>query len=250
MSAAPCLTIDVEDFYEGMATLGHVLDPPARPEPGLAALATVLADQPGRITTFVVGRHAEAAAPHLRALAAAGHEIASHGPDHGRLPDGGRPLVEWLRSGREMVEDAVGAAVAGFRSPRFDLPAQTPLHDFRAAIAEAGFDYVSDTHRLGAHSAVAELPVTIAGPSVLAGGSYQRLVPTPVVTGLVRRTTEPCVLYYHSYDFGHELPALASARSPAVVSQVLGRGRIGPIFRQILATFGSQTCQEALHAVR
>ena len=137
MSAAPCLTIDVEDFYEGMATLGHVLDPPARPEPGLAALATVLADQPGRITTFVVGRHAEAAAPHLRALVAAGHEIASHGPD------------------------------------------------------------------------------PIAGPSVLAGGSYQRLVPTPVVTGLVRRTTEPCVLYYHSIDFGHELPALASAGSPA-----------------------------------
>lgn len=250
MSAAPCLTVDVEDFYEGMHTLGHDIEPPPHQESGLVAVRRLLAGRGCHITLFVVGRWATAAATELRALASDGHEIASHGPDHGRLPKSGPALHDWLRAGREMVEEAVGVPVTGFRSPRFDLPDETPLRAFREAIAGAGFSYVSDTHRAGADSPVVEIPVAVAWHLPYGGGSYQRLIPRRAVSALVRRAPDPCVLYYHSYDFGHELPPLASARSTAVVAQVLGRRRIAPTFERLIDDVGSRTCSEAVHALR
>jgi hypothetical protein len=249
-SIPPCLTVDVEDFSEGMAVLGHDVTAPTTREPGVRALGRLLERRPARVTLFVVGRHARAAGDELRSLAAAGHEIASHGPDHGRLPGERRALAEWLRTGREMVEDVVGQPVRGFRSPRFDLPAERDLPEFRDLIAGAGFSYVSDTSRSGSSSPVAELPIARRGWVPIGGGSYQRLMPRKVVASLTRAVQPPAVLYYHSYDFGKELPSLRSARSPMVASQLLGRSRIAPTFEFLLDELGSQTCTEALDAVR
>ncbi len=69
----------------------------------------------------------------LAGLAAQGHELASHGPDHGRLPDDPGTLLEWLRRGRTMLEDLVQLPVQGFRSPRFDVPPGLGLARYRAA---------------------------------------------------------------------------------------------------------------------
>jgi peptidoglycan/xylan/chitin deacetylase (PgdA/CDA1 family) len=248
--SAVCLTVDVEDFYEGMHTLGHDLAPPARPEPGLGALRRLLDRHDARITLFVVGRHAEKYADALRALAADGHEIASHGPDHGRLPGAGAQLTTWLRSGRTMLEDVVQRRVTGFRSPRFDLPVGVDVERFRDAIEAAGFAYVSDTRRSVKSRTLAELPVSFLGPLPLGGGSYQRLVPAAATAAFVRRRGGPTVLYYHSYDFGRELPPLRSARSPAVVAQLLARPRIADVFGRVLTEFGSQTCTEVIDALR
>ena len=249
-SRSPCFTVDVEDFYEGMKALGHDVTPPPAREPGIRALARLLEHRSARITLFVVGRHAAAAGDALRSLAEAGHEIASHGPDHGRLP--GRPsaLAGWLRAGREMVEDVVGRPVRGFRSPRFDVPAELDVAGFRDLIAEAGFAYVSDTWRSGPSSPVAELPIAQRWRVPIGGGSYQRLFPRKVVASLTRGMAPPAVLYYHSYDFGKELPPWRSARSPRVASQLLGRTRIASTFEFLLDELGSRTCTEALDAVR
>ena len=249
-SLPPCLTVDVEDFYEGMEVLGHDVTAAPTGEPGIRALGRLLEGRAARITLFVVGRHAGAAGDALRSLAAAGHEIASHGPDHGRLPVERRALADWLRAGREMVEDVVGLPVRGFRSPRFDVPAGVELLEFRDLIAHAGFSYVSDTGRSGSSSAVAELPIALRWHVPIGGGSYQRLIPRKVVASLTRGMQPPAVLYYHSYDFGKELPSLRSARSPMVASQLLGRSRIAPTFEFLLDELGSQTCTEALDAVR
>src|SRR5436190_21026483 len=185
-SLPPCLTVDVEDFHEGMEVLGHDVTGAPTGEPGVRALGRLLEGRAARITLFVVGRHARAAADTLRSLAAAGHEIASHGPDHGRLPGERRALAEWLRAGREMVEDVVGGPVRGFRSPRFDVPAELDLAEFPDLIAAAGFAYVSDTWRSGPSSPVAELPIARRWRVPIGGGSYQRLVPRKVVASVTR----------------------------------------------------------------
>lgn len=250
MSQVPCLTVDVEDFYEGMHTLGHDVTPPPEQQPGVAWLLRLLEGRSARITLFVVGRHAAAAGETLRALAAADHEIASHGPDHGRLPSGGAALADWLRSGREMLEDVIGEPVRGFRSPRFDVPTELTLPAFRDALAGAGFRYVSDRSTTDGPCPLEEIPVATRWHVPFGGGSYQRLMPHQAVTILVRHAPAPCVLYYHSYDFGHELPTLRSARSTAVVSQLLGRRRIAPMFERLIDEVGSRTCAEALRVVR
>ena len=111
------------------------------------------------VTLFTIGNYASTVRNELAALAAGGHEIASHGPDHGRLPNEAKGLGEWLRRGRETLEDLVQRPVRGFRSPRFDIPPAVGLSRFRGLLVEAGFDYVSDTSCLGPTSPISELPV-------------------------------------------------------------------------------------------
>jgi hypothetical protein len=244
MSAPVYLTVDVEDWYDGMEVLGEPMPRPAGARSGLSGLADHLdgASNEARVTLFVVGNYAGQVTDELATLAAAGHEIASHGPDHGRLPEDPGALVDWLRRGRAELEDRFQVPVRGFRSPRFDRPASMDLGGFRAAVAEAGFEYVSDTHLLGEGSPVRELPVLSMHGFPMGGGSYQRLLPASVVTSAVGHLGEPAVLYYHSYDFGATLPGLGSIRSLAVAKQLVGRGRVDGTFTKILSRYGSKAC--------
>ena len=240
-----CATVDVEDFFEGMAVLGQDLAAgPGEGGTGLAGLAERLRAVPGspKVTLFVVGRWAPSRREALAAFAADGHEIASHGPDHGRLPAEG--LVPWLRRGRDVLEQLLQVPVRGFRSPRFDVP-EGGLERYREALAEAGFDYVSDASCLGPGAAVRELPVLDWRGVRVGGGSYQRLVPAGVVERAAARVAGPAVLYYHSYDFDGTLPRLGSARSLAVVKQLAARGRIARSFFHLVHRLGSVTCADA-----
>jgi hypothetical protein len=244
MTADICLTVDVEDWYDGMAVLGEPFPRPAGAQSGLSGLTALLDRAPGssRVTLFVVGNYAATVSDELAELARRGHEVASHGPDHGRLPEDPTTLSEWLRRGRTMVEDLVQVPVRGFRSPRFDVPASLGLARYRELVAGAGFEYVSDTSLLGAESPVRELPVLSAHGFPFGGGSYQRLLPTSVTTSVVGSSQGPAVLYYHSYDFGATLPGLGSIRSLAVAKQLVGRGRVAGVFARILSRYGSKAC--------
>lgn len=244
---AVSLTVDVEDWYDGMAHLGHPIPAPEGARSGLANLAELLsgAASDSRVTLFVVGNYAARVQSELQDLVAAGHEVASHGPDHGAVPGDPEELEEWLRRGRQTVEDVAQRPVTGFRSPRFEVPASMGLARYREVIARAGFQYVSDRNRLGSACAVRELPVLTRGRFPLGGGSYQRLLPRWGLRPLLQRQEGPTVLYYHSYDFDATLPSPWTSRSTAVLKQVVARGRIPEIVGDVLATLGSVSCQEA-----
>jgi len=124
------------------------------------------------------------------------------------------------------------------------VPGGMALAAFRDLLAEAGFEYVSDTHELGLGSPLAELPVLTLGPLPIGGGSYQRALPTAAVGGAVRRHPAPSVLYYHSYDFGATLPNVSSSRSMIEAEQLIGRQRIAKIFTNLLFHFGSEACRD------
>jgi peptidoglycan/xylan/chitin deacetylase (PgdA/CDA1 family) len=239
-----CLTIDVEDWYDGMAVLGESIPRPDGARSGLAGLASLL-DASGddrRVTLFVVGNYLPTVAAELGELADRGHEVGSHGPDHGRLPEDPRTLVDWLRRGKQMAEDALQRPVHGFRSPRFDIPAAMELARYRDLVAEAGYSYVSDASCMGARSPVREMPVLIRHRVPVGGGSYQRLLPFRTISSAVDTSEGPAVLYYHSYDFGATLPGTASIRSLAAAKQLLGRGRVAGMFSQLLSRYGSKAC--------
>lgn len=243
MSATLCATVDVEDFYEGMAVLGSAVKRARRIGDGLMSLAEELRSQPSqpKVTLFVVGGYAEQVREGLTACAQAGHEIASHGPDHGRLPTSG--LVDWLRRGRDMLEQLLQIPVTGFRSPRFDVPGGD-LVRYREALAEAGYRYVSDVVRLGDASPVGELPVLLWHGFRLGGGSYQRLLPSGLLRRAVEVSADPAVVYYHSYDFDGSLPAISAIRSTALARQLLARRRVRAEFRHVTARYGSRTCAD------
>jgi peptidoglycan/xylan/chitin deacetylase (PgdA/CDA1 family) len=246
MTPRVCLTVDVEDWYEGMRHLGTDLVAPKDAPSGLARLSSLLAEAPdSRVTLFVVGNYLDGVRDELQHFRDRGHEIASHGPDHGFLPSDRRGLLEWLKRGRRSLEDQLQVAVRGMRSPRFSFPPGIGLAAYRDLLAEAGFDYVSDRSCLGPSSPIAELPVMTAGRLPLGGGSYQRVLPRRFVARQTSRATSPVVLYYHSYDFGVRLPSVRSTRSLAVARQVLCRRRVEPVFRHLLDTYGSEGCDHA-----
>lgn len=245
MTADVRLTVDVEDWYAGMAVLGETAERPTEVASGLAGLTSLLRNREATVTLFVVGNYAATVRSELAHLVSRGHEIAAHGPDHGRLPEDPKRLVEWLRRGREMVEDLVRVPVRGFRSPRFDVPEAVGLARYRDLLAEAGYQYVSDTHFLGDGSPVTELPVFTRGRFPVGGGSYQRLLPRAAVTQMVESADGPVVLYYHSYDFGATLPSTSSIRSWATAKQLVGRRRIAELFSSILNRYGSRACGHA-----
>ena len=70
MTPEVCLTVDVEDWYDGMEVLGEPMARPADARSGLGGLAGHLASEPGspRVTLFVVANYADRVADDLRAL--------------------------------------------------------------------------------------------------------------------------------------------------------------------------------------
>lgn len=104
----------------------------------LPRLAAAFARHGVRATFFCVGRDAAANAAALRALAGAGHEIASHTWSHplgfASLP-ADRQRAE-LADSRQALAGASGFDVVGFRSPNFDMD-----DGVVPRLAEAGFRY-------------------------------------------------------------------------------------------------------------
>ncbi len=173
-----------------------------------------------RGTFFVVGEEAERHPDLVADIAAAGHEVALHG--HRHVPVGSLSPDELradLRRGREVLEQASGTAVVGFRAPQFSL-----VRDAAWAadvLAEAGFRYSSSVLPTanplfgfpGApigpfrwSSGLVELPAPLLGRGkvrVPLGGVYFRLLPLAVTRRLLEGPEVGDVpwLYLHPYDF-------------------------------------------------
>ena len=78
-------------------------------------------------TFFTLGWVAERCPALISRIAAAGHEIASHGFMHGRVD---RQSPEDFRAdidrARKLLEDTAGVPVAGYRAPTFSIGKATP----------------------------------------------------------------------------------------------------------------------------
>jgi peptidoglycan-N-acetylglucosamine deacetylase len=100
------------------------------PGPSTPLVLDALADAGVRATFFVLGRQVERHAATVRRIVAEGHQLASHGFDHGILVfRGPRHLAGQLRRTEAAVADAVGDDVLTrlFRAPHgFRGPATWP----------------------------------------------------------------------------------------------------------------------------
>jgi polysaccharide deacetylase family protein (PEP-CTERM system associated) len=186
----------------------------------------LLAERRVRGTFFVVGELALAHPDLVRAVAAAGHEIALHGWRHVPLTDLDAPAFhDDTRRGKALLEDLSGTEVVGFRAPSFSLVAASSWA--ADVLAELGFAYSSSVlparnplfgwpgmprRPFRFASGLLELPVpvtTIGGvTNAYLGGSYLRVLPPPVVHLGLRRARSDEVLwtYCHPYDFDPDEP--------------------------------------------
>jgi peptidoglycan/xylan/chitin deacetylase (PgdA/CDA1 family) len=141
------LSVDVEEWYHSCWVEEYV--EPSRRQPLteeldrlLPALLERLARAPARATFFFLGEVARRLPESVRAVAAAGHEVACHGDLHlranERAPEAFRRDLE---SAKARLEDLVGARISGFRAPEWSLRSIT--NPRLRIVAELGFRYDS-----------------------------------------------------------------------------------------------------------
>lgn len=238
------LSFDVEEHHRIEAAAGLDIAPALQAEyrrrmaRATGWILEQLATHDIRATFFIVGQVAADDPRLIRAIVAAGHEVASHGWDHRRIlaMDPGSFREDLSRS-KDALEQAGGAAVLGYRAPTFSLVRRTAWA--LDVLAELGFRYDSSIYPVrhdrygipdaprgpflaqGDQHEILEIPpasVRIAGVNLpVGGGGYFRLLPGPLMRtalSLERRdpSTGATMLYFHPWEFDPDQPRLPLRR--------------------------------------
>lgn len=227
---------DVEDYFQVEALRPYC--PPEkwdsfedRTDQNTDRVLKILAAHSAKGTFFILGWTAQRHPDLVRRIAAAGHEIASHGFEHALVytqsPEAFRQDV---RHARALLQDLSGQAVIGYRAPSYTIMTRTlwalPI------LVEEGYRYDSSIfpiarrrygmpganrwpHRIRAshESTIAEfpLPTLKLGPLNLpaTGGAYLRLLPFGLQRRAVRRlvsASKPFVLTIHPWELDPAQP--------------------------------------------
>ncbi|NKJ41421.1 XrtA system polysaccharide deacetylase [Novosphingobium sp. SG720] len=228
------LSVDVEEWFQVGAFEKVIaraqwdgLD--SRVERNVRAILAMFAAADVKATFFTLGWVAQRHPALVRAIADAGHEVASHGWDHQRVftMDPAAFAADLARA-RDALEQASGQAVTGYRAPSFSIDARNPwAHD---VLAQAGYAYSSSVapivhdhygwreaprfaFRPLATGALLEIPVTtaeIAGRRMAAGGGgFFRLLPYGVSSWAIRQVNaagRPAAFYFHPWEIDPDQP--------------------------------------------
>jgi polysaccharide deacetylase family protein (PEP-CTERM system associated) len=281
MTALPhVFTVDVEDWYQGLA-----LDPAEWPrfaprlETGLARLLELLAKAGARATFFVVGWQAERTPGLVREIARHGHEIACHAYSHHFVYHQTQAAFrEEVRRSRGALEGIIGKPVVGFRAPFFSITADALWA--LDVLVEEGFHYDSSifpvwNYRYGIpHAArhpgllttpsgarLFEIPlstVRVPGNGLrlglnvpVSGGAYFRLYPYRLTRALVQRLEragERLVFYAHPWEYDPEHPRIRLPRLVPHVTHYMNLDAMAGRTRRLLADFRFVPIREAFAA--
>ncbi|MBY0302599.1 MAG: DUF3473 domain-containing protein [Sphingomonas ginsenosidimutans] len=245
------MSVDVEEWFQ-VGAFERTID-----KADWATLESRVADNTARVidlfaaanvraTFFTLGWVAARNPALMQRIAAAGHEVASHGWDHRRVfTMSAEEFRADLRRARAALEDAGGVAVTGYRAPSFSIDRRTPWA--HAVLAEEGYAYSSsvapvahdhygwrDSPRYAwsplADAALVELPVTVAefaGRRIATGGGFFRLLPAALTDHALRQVHAagaPGVFYFHPWEVDPGQPRVAGA---PLKSRVRHYSRIG-----------------------
>jgi polysaccharide deacetylase family protein (PEP-CTERM system associated) len=221
------MSVDVEDwFHDG----GVRVETPAayRVERNTERLLEAFEDAGARATFFVLGDVAARHPALVRRIAAAGHEVASHGFAHRHLRDQlsnefRADVAQSLRA----LEDILGAPVRGFRAPYFAIRAgvRWPLEllaelglcydsSVLAIDRPPGLELVSPRAPYRHHNGLWEAPVAVLQVArfwhlPLASGAGMRLLPPRLFERAVARFERDVgagVFYLHSWEIDPDSP--------------------------------------------
>jgi polysaccharide deacetylase family protein (PEP-CTERM system associated) len=227
------LSFDVEEHYRIEAARGLAVGPEqvAHHRERMDYVTRWILDQLAvrgvPATFFVVGQIAEHNPGLVRAIHAAGHEVASHSWDHQRVHQfTPATFREDVRRSKDALEQVTGEAVVGFRAPTFSIDQDTAWAI--DVLAELGMRYDSSIYpvrhdrygmpnaprwpflaKAGASTLLELPPATwrVLGTNLpVGGGGYFRLFPPVVMRRGIAQTMrqgQPPVgmLYFHPWEF-------------------------------------------------
>lgn len=271
-------TIDVEEYFQVVA-LEQVVRRSwwdrmaSRVEREMDALLQLLDAASARATCFTLGWVAQHQPQLVRRLAAAGHEIASHGWDHVRVThQSPAEFRKSVRDSKAALEELTGRPVLGFRAPSFSIvPGLEWAFDI---LLEEGYRYDSslfpirrpggygyesaqrDPHHLERPAgSLVEFPLTtlrVAGLNLpAAGGGYFRLLPYALVRAGFRsceRRGVPGTFYVHPWELDAEQPRLPVA-IPTRLRHYGGLARTHGRLARLLGEFSFRPIRETLREI-
>jgi polysaccharide deacetylase family protein (PEP-CTERM system associated) len=234
------LSVDVEDYFQVEAFADRIprsewIRFPSRVARNTERVLQLLAKHRARATFFLLGWVAEREPALVRAIVAAGHEVACHGHSHERVTTmTPAQFRDDLRRARQVIEDAGGVRVLGYRAPTFSIRRKNLWA--LEVLAEEGFVYDSSIFpirhdlygypefprfpkrlRLRSGRSIFEIPLSTArlfGANLpCAGGGYLRLFPMAytrwAVRRIHRRDGQPVIVYFHPWELDPDQPRIS-----------------------------------------
>lgn len=236
MSIVNGMSVDVEDYFQ-VSAFDNVVSRAdwggleSRVSRNTERLLEIFEAAHVRGTFFFLGWVAERFPQLARRVAAAGHEIASHGFNHQLVYSlSADAFRQDVGSAKRLLEDVTGQAVHGYRAPSFSVTKRSlwaldvlieegyeydtsifPVHHDRYGIADAPRHAHVITRSVGS---IVEMPgstLRVAGVNLpVAGGGYFRLLPyTWTRLGISRVNAierKPVVFYLHPWEIDPEQP--------------------------------------------
>lgn len=235
-------TVDVEECFHAYAMQPFFpreswASQPRRAAGVIPRLLDTLAGCRVRGTFFVVGWLAEREPEMVRAIAAAGHELASHSWDHRLLTrQAPEEFRDSVRRTKAVLEDLGGVEVVGFRAPSWSIvPGLEWAFD---VLLEEGYRYDASLFPIRHHpdygypgaardphwierpaGRLLEVPATTARLVGLtlpaAGGAYFRLLPAHLVRAGVRQAAArgaAATFYIHPWELDTHVPDVPMGR--------------------------------------
>jgi len=258
------MTCDVEDYFQ-VSAFNDLVDRQdwekmdCRIPRNVDLILQRFADADIKATFFTLGWVAQYHPEVVRRIAAAGHEVASHGMQHTRVwQQSSLEFREDISSARKLLEDIAGTPVIGYRAASWSMDGRTPwAHEM---LAEAGYQYSSSIypinhdsfgvpdaqtspHRVG--DGILEIPPSVApvlGRNLPAsGGGYFRLYPLWFSLWLIRRIQaagdRPFVFYFHPWEMDPGQPRVDGVGAKARFRHYLNLPRFDARLQVLLDQF-------------
>ncbi len=260
------LSVDVEDWFQ-VGAFEKVIDRTDwdgltdRVDGNVRAILDLFDEAGVKGTFFTLGWVAARHGPLMREIAARGHELASHGWNHRRIFTMDRAgFGADIARAREVIEDAVGARVTGYRAPSFSLDARTPwAHE---ELAAQGYAYSSSVAPI-AHdhygwaeaprfafrpvrdAGLVEIPVTTAifarRRLAAGGGGFFRVLPYGFSRWAIRQVNRedgrPAIFYFHPWEIDPGQPRVAHAPLRSRLRHYTNLGRMAGKLRRLVHEF-------------
>ncbi len=273
------MTVDVEDYFH-VAALASAIDRrdwdrlESRVERNTRRLLDLFAAHQLQATFFVLGWVAERHPQLVREIAAAGHEIASHGYSHQLIyrqqPDEFRQETQRAKA---LLEDQIQQPVLGYRAASYSITRQSLWA--LDILADLGFVWDSSIfpvrhdrygipgtprwpHRLQTPSGQTLIEFPLSTWQLgryrlpIAGGGYFRLYPYGLtragLASINRRAQRPFIFYLHPWEIDPGQPRVKTGLLSSF-RHYNNLGKCESRLRRLLGDFGFTTVGRVLEAL-